>query len=94
MKTIWKFPVMSDVIEMPEGAEILSVQTQHDQPCLWALVDPDAPMERRTFNVVGTGIPFEGDGQFLGTFQLLGGGFIGHVFEPPAVPNSNVLDIQ
>lgn len=71
---------------MPSGAEVLSVA-----PCrngsvqeldLWALVDPAAPTRPRKFRVVGTGNPIGGGlGRFIGTVSLLGGAFIGHVFE-------------
>ena len=84
-RTIWKFPLaVGDVsqIAMPEGAEILSVQTQQEQPCLWALVDPGATLEARSFRLAGTGHPiFEDNIRFIGTFQLSGGSFVGHLFE-------------
>ena len=51
MKTIWKFPlpnVTPFVAWLPQGAEILCVQTQGDSPCIWALVDSDAPKEKRS----------------------------------------------
>ena len=85
MKTIWKYPIQEEAIfEMPKGAEILSVQVQDGLPTLWALVDPDAPKERRGFLVVGTGwkLSHEWFSQariFIGTVQL--GGFVWHIFE-------------
>jgi hypothetical protein len=59
-KVIWKFelePTDNQEIEMPKGAEILTAQNQVGIPCLWALVDPTAEKETRTFEVVGTGHP-------------------------------------
>lgn len=51
MKTIWKFPVPTTdqgaVLEMPKGAEVLTVQTQGAEPQLWAVVDPTADTEKR-----------------------------------------------
>ena len=49
MKTIHKFPLpaLDDVVEiyMPPGARILTLQTQFEQPCIWAVVDvPEVPM--------------------------------------------------
>lgn len=83
---IYKYPVeMKDEISIsiPVGAEILCVQTQYETPCIWALVDPEAREEVRTFYLRGTGHQIDrkpGD-RYIGTFQLGGGGFIGHLFE-------------
>ena len=90
MPTIWKFPlVVSDVTgaPMPRGAKVLCVQAQHDVPCIWALVDPDAPVEPREFRIIGTGHPITDElGPYVGTFQLMGGGLVFHVFEPLPPP--------
>lgn len=85
MKTVWKFPLsVLDLqqVNLPRGAQILSVQTQHEQPCLWALVDPSAPTEYVNFRTLGTGhfAPDMERFRYVGTYQLVGGGFIGHVF--------------
>ena len=45
MKTIWKFQFENKGmfgLDMPKGAEILTVQTQEGIPCIWALVDPNS----------------------------------------------------
>lgn len=47
VQTIW----------LPKGAELLTVQTQQGTPCLWALVDEQAPTEERTILMYGTGHP-------------------------------------
>ena len=82
---VWKFKVSmasKSEIAMPYDAKILSVQAQNEQPCIWALVHPDAPMEIRTFRLIGTGHPVEKrELTFIGTFQLNGGIFVGHLFE-------------
>lgn len=84
MKSIWKFPLPSYpcVIEMPSSAEVLTVQVQDGIPCLWALVEVENDLVRREFRVYGTGgqLPIN-PGKYIGTFQLLGGGYVGHVFE-------------
>ncbi len=84
-KTIWKFPVpMLDTfpLTMPENSTILSVQVQHGEPRIWALVNTNNPTIIRNFRVVGTGhLVSETDLNFIGTFQLHGGAFIGHLFE-------------
>lgn len=85
MKTIWKFPFPIEdeiTLTMPEGARVLAVQMQGNTPCLWALVDPDAPTKPCRFRLFGTGHPVpEGLGNFIGTFQMMGGGLIWHLFE-------------
>lgn len=83
-KTIWKFELRPAItkIEMPEGAQVLTAQMQGNQLCLWALVDPGAKKETRTFEVFGTGHPInEGNIMYITTFQMSGGAFIFHVFE-------------
>lgn len=85
MKRIFKYalPVTDEVrIAMPKGAEILSIQVQHGTPQIWALVDPQAPDERRHFRVIGTGHPIEDHAnlRYIATFQYAGG-LVFHVFE-------------
>ncbi len=84
----FQFEVEGEVtIPMPKGAHILAVQVQHNSPCLWAIVDPEQPIESRTFRIFGTGHEMDVDMphcHYIGTFQLLGGSFIGHLFEARA----------
>lgn len=83
MRTIWKFTLQPECsIEMPSGAEVLSVREQGETICLWALVDPEATVEMRRFVVLGTGhsVPDQ-PLRFLGTAHLAGGAFVFHVFE-------------
>ena len=84
--TIWKYSIAFDTpffIDMPIGAKVLSVQTQYNDPVMWALVDPDVDMKRRHFRIFGTGHTVHSDHEmtYIGTFQLLGGSFVGHLFE-------------
>ncbi len=85
--TIWKFPLPApdDVVTlmMPRGAVVLSVQVQHETPCVWALVDPEAPKVPRRFRWAGTGHPLDlrGFWKFVGTFQLHGGDLVFHLFD-------------
>lgn len=69
----------SQVINMPAYAEILSVQVQDNQICLWARVNPGAATEPRTFSVFMTGAPLPIRTQHLGTVQM--GWMELHVFE-------------
>lgn len=83
---IWKFNLaVTDMqcIAIPQGAKLLSVQTQRDLPQLWALVDEKAPIEHRNFATYGTGNPMPDVdiGGYVGTYQIQGGAFVFHVFE-------------
>lgn len=86
--TIWKFELSIDdeiVVQMPEGARILSVQTQGGPiPMLWAVVDPTAPKVKRRLILRGTGHPMSLEDAilpFIGTFQLQGGALVFHLFD-------------
>ncbi len=87
MKRIFKYNLgLDDVIsiDIPIGAEILTVQSQNNSPCLWALVDEDAETERVTFRTFDTGQPIPPDGDFdmiyIGTYQIYEGDGVFHVF--------------
>ena len=84
--TIWKFPLEvtdEQVIEVPQGAALLSCQVQSGTPCLWALVDDSAPRVKRRIRIHGTGHPVAGVDHlsFVDTFHLHGGQLVFHVFE-------------
>lgn len=89
MNAIWKYPlevVDEQIIQMPGHASIVSVQVQYGTPCLWAVVNPAtarAQSQRgRKIRIVGTGHDFDASNlKYIGTFQLLDGKFVGHVFE-------------
>jgi len=58
MRTIWKFPLKSAVVqylEMPRNAKPLSIMMQEGRPCLWAEVEPKEALETRALYIVGTG---------------------------------------
>lgn len=88
MKTIWKFPLDTfpvQYVDMPEGAEILTVQVQNGTPMLWAEVDSKARFRPRLIYVIGTGMELDsGVSRYIGTFQWEDeelGDFVGHVYE-------------
>lgn len=70
-------------VEMPEGADILSVQAQNDKICCWALVEPENPMVKRSFVVHGTGTTIGSvkNLKYIATVLTLGGNLVWHVFE-------------
>lgn len=90
MKTIWKFPLtVTDVqiVMMPPGAEILSVEIQGGIICLWALIDVKKETQLEVphqIEIVGTGNPMQQidhwlSRKFIGTVQQ--GQFVWHIFE-------------
>lgn len=85
MKTIWKFPIeVTDRFELvlPVGARVIWVAAQGPEGAvLWAEVDTDAPTETRRFRLVGTGHALVEGLEYLGSFQLLSGSFVGHLYE-------------
>jgi hypothetical protein len=85
---IWKFALAitdSQAIAMPFGAQTLSVQEQDGDLCVWAIVNPAAPVVPVRFYVVGTGNPMPWPSwvtnpRHLGTVQTHGGSLVWHVF--------------
>lgn len=88
MITIHKFPVDRSPfeygylrVEMPEGAEVLSVIMQGDRMVLYAKVDDDQMNKvERVIYIAGTGkeMPAEPDYKFIGTVQ--DSSWVWHVF--------------
>jgi hypothetical protein len=75
--TIWKFQIPLEEkseVEMPKDAEVLAVQMQGSQLCVWAAVDPNAEKVKRRFYVVGTGHPMPKslDACYAATVQIDG----------------------
>ena len=88
MLTIYKYPVLIKdhfTLELPVGAEILTVQTQRGTPHLWARVDSETEEETRYFRLSGTGHPLGEDYiriiNYIGTFQMENGALVFHLFE-------------
>jgi hypothetical protein len=88
-KSIYKYPLEvtdRNILHLPKDAEILCVQNQLEQPCLWALVNPmEEIIEERLFETFGTGHPVWCDmgieRKYIGTYQMSGGSLVFHVFE-------------
>lgn len=83
MKTIWKYTLQPEcTLDMPKGADVLSVREQGEDICLWALVDPSAEKEQRQFVAFGTGhdVP-DRNMKFIGTAHLHDSSLVFHVFE-------------
>lgn len=90
-KSIWKFKLDTadyQKVSMPPNAQILTVQTQDEIPCIWAICDTTASeKEEREFEIFGTGNPYRDDiwfgkyHSYIGTYQLRKGTLVFHVFE-------------
>ena len=84
---IYKYPInlgmRQQALFLPKCGRILSVQMQHGECQLWAIVDKEAPRVGRRFEVLPTGAIVEDHDKlvFLGTVQVDGGSLIFHVFE-------------
>lgn len=85
-RTIFKYKIHlidTQSVTMPEGSEPLSVQLQDGDIQMWALVNKDAPEEKVTVEIYGTGSAFPSPiemyrRKFLGTVQK--DGFVWHIF--------------
>lgn len=86
--TVYKYEIpLGDafVLNLPRHPQMLGVQVQQGKPCLWALVDTDWPHRPYSFRVVVTGHPIQDvhEWQYIGTFQMFDGVFVGHLFWRP-----------
>lgn len=85
-KRVFKYPLLTSdkqSINLPLGYQILKVDTQDEMPHIWVLVDDTAPMTDTIIRTHGTGHEiYEPDNlQYIGSYQLLRGRLVFHVFE-------------
>lgn len=85
MESIFKYQLETtdeQIVEMPLGAEVLTVQVQNEIPCIWAKVNPNHTPIRYRFRIFGTGHTIEEDftGKYIGTYQLFNGSGVFHIF--------------
>jgi hypothetical protein len=86
MLTVHKYPIpLDDIveIEMPKGAQVLCIDTQHELLQCWALVNPEMPVAKRKFRIAGTGHPIlsHHTSKYINSVQMRGGGLVFHIFE-------------
>lgn len=72
-------------VMMPAFAEVVHVDVQNSDACIWALVDTAQPLQRWEFEVYATGAPIS-EARYLylnhlGTFRFLPDGLVFHLFE-------------
>lgn len=99
-KSIWKFELeVKDyqIVEMPKDSKILYVQSQFDIPCVWAECDTETEEKDHVeFEIYGTGHPFYEnshfgkDQEYIGTFQLGSGTFVGHLYLLKEIKNKGL----
>jgi hypothetical protein len=86
MKTVYKYTLATtdeQILSLPKGSRILSVEEQNQNIVLYALVDTEEKQVcEYKIIVVGTGhiASDAADCEFLGTVKLLGGELMFHVF--------------
>lgn len=91
MSSIFKYNLRvetTQVLKLPIGAEILSIQNQNGQLALWCLVPPSRGVENVHFLIYGTGesIP-EIEKKYLDTVQV--GPYVWHVFKKEQKQNGH-----
>lgn len=83
--TIFKYDLPGEFgtfsLPLPKGAEVLHVAEQYDNGSLWAVVDASAKIEQRDFIAVATGGQVPKNGTHLGSYTVLGGKRVYHIFE-------------
>jgi hypothetical protein len=86
-KEIWKYDIRADatvVVQMPKGAQVLSVVNQNDGIVVYALVDTlEKKTEGYTFVTIGTGYEVDINTsvyRFVGTVVTNQGKRVWHVF--------------
>lgn len=85
-KTIWKYTLEQDTtIELPYNSQVLSIQFQHGDFRLWALVDPNNRTSNRRFLILPTGASIQDDVastlRHIETVQMAHGQIVFHAFE-------------
>ena len=82
-KRIWKYTLNPlNTIELPVDAEILSVDEQNGEICMWVALTPEMDAYPRRFIIYATGDTIEFPVyKHIGTVKLNDGSLIFHVFE-------------
>lgn len=83
MRTIYKQQIEiidRQEIEMPQQSEILSVQFQGKNLCVWYGCDPSLPKQKKVILIYGTGHPIN-NFAIRYIFTVQNDGLVWHIFE-------------
>ena len=95
MRTIYKYPLETtdlQTIKVPKleyedednfKNQFLYIDVQNGCPYLWCMVDTESKIRNIQLRIVGTGnymSEFLNKEDYLGSYQLFNGQFVGHVF--------------
>ena len=90
MKVVHKFPVThawEQTFEVSEGAQVLDIELSDGQPCVWMLIDLNAPKVPLTIFATHTGQLLQHEhGIYIKTlhvFNNLGQNIVTHFFRKP-----------
>lgn len=83
LMVVWKFVLDKRVteIEMPQWAKLIhfGIDPATDTPAVWAIVNPQAEKEKRSFEIVGTGSEMPEKGVYFAT--VIDGLLVWHLFD-------------
>jgi len=101
MKRIFKYkiPITDEFeLELPRGTKVLTFQTQHNEPVIWAIIDDtENVFEKVHFRLFGTGHPIPEEANFfvyVGTAQMANGQLVWHLFKERSlaeIVNKNIF---
>lgn len=89
MKAIYKYPLQvtdKQVLWLPWGFKILTLQVQNEVPCIWAEVNPNEKINVPvSLCTIGTGYTLVTENkyslEYIGTYQLNKGALVLHVHQ-------------
>jgi len=87
MRTVHKFEleIGANILEIPLGFEVLTVDEQHGKICLWAEVETKNEKHTESFTVFGTGHEIESNSgighSYLGTVRFKHMNLVWHVYK-------------
>lgn len=84
-RAIWKFTIEPWQIatKMPKGARLVHAHEQAGEVCVWAEVDPQAPLVTRRITAAPTGVSIIVEAKYVGTAHLVEHGtpIVLHVYD-------------
>lgn len=85
MRRVFKYQLLTvteQSVSIPGLVQALHIDVQSGTVCMWCLVDDAKPTQAYTVITHGTGHNADDttDAQYVGSYMLLNGQFVGHVF--------------